>query len=156
MTKEQAIQAKAKWLSQCLEFGWKHSDLDNLSEVWDRFKDEYGNMRPSTPSLNAGNLEEAEPVYHDYKADWEYHCRVSGGYSYETFLATLLDDPEFYKLWCSKKEQRLHQSSRPSLDIDKVVEQLREANHYESWPNKRIWNQACDELQKILNQKEGK
>lgn len=53
MTKLQAAQAKAQWLSQCLDFGWQKSDLDGLSEVWDKFKDENGNMRKKhlpTPS----------------------------------------------------------------------------------------------------------
>lgn len=62
MTKEQAIQAKGKWLSQCLEFGWDKSDLDGLSEVWDKFKDEYGNFRPHAkplPSQESENLEQA-------------------------------------------------------------------------------------------------
>lgn len=43
---------------------------------------------------------------HDYKSDWEYHCKVSGGHTYETFLELCLDDPEFKEIWCSKKPDK--------------------------------------------------
>jgi len=47
MTKEQAAKKKAEWLAKCLDFGWSKNDLEGLSNIWDEFKDENGNMRPS-------------------------------------------------------------------------------------------------------------
>ena len=52
MNKEQAIKKKAEWLSYCLNIGFPKSDLDELSNIWDKFKDENGNLKeqPSTPT----------------------------------------------------------------------------------------------------------
>lgn len=49
-SKDRAIKKKAEWLSYCLEIGWEKSQLDALSDVWDRFKDENGNLRPEPTS----------------------------------------------------------------------------------------------------------
>lgn len=58
MNKNQAIKAKANWLNQCLGFGWSKDDLDGLSEIWDRHKDEYGNIKLAAPLQPAKDVEE--------------------------------------------------------------------------------------------------
>lgn len=45
MNKTEAARRKAKWLAGCLKTGWLKSDLDELSAVWDKFRDENGNDR---------------------------------------------------------------------------------------------------------------
>lgn len=60
MNKEQAVKKKAEWLAYCLEIGFPKSDLDELDAIWDRFKDENGNLRKSQPDTTgkepAGSL----------------------------------------------------------------------------------------------------
>lgn len=65
MNKAQAAKKKAEWLAYCLEIGFSKDDLDGLSECWDRFKDEYGNLRPKTEShpLPSTTLEQAAEAY---------------------------------------------------------------------------------------------
>lgn len=46
MRKEQAAMRKAEWLAYCLEMGWQKKHLDELSALWDKYKDEYGGFRP--------------------------------------------------------------------------------------------------------------
>ncbi len=36
---------KAQWLSYCLHSGWTKDQIDELEKVWDKFKDESGNLR---------------------------------------------------------------------------------------------------------------
>lgn len=71
-TKEKAIKKKAQWLAYCLEIGWEKSQLDELSAVWDRFKDEHGNIRkePDTNPANPrkeGDNDEQEFKYPSYE-----------------------------------------------------------------------------------------
>ena len=46
MSKEQAAMRKAEWLLYCLEIGWQKKHLDDLSAIWDKYKDEYGGFKP--------------------------------------------------------------------------------------------------------------
>jgi len=66
MNKQQALIKKAEWLAQCIEFGWEKDQLEDLSNLWDKFKDEYGQMRNDpfaespAPSSPEGWVSEAE------------------------------------------------------------------------------------------------
>lgn len=143
MTKEQAARAKANWLSQCLEFGWKHSDLDNLSEVWDKFKDEYGNMRPPAPSPVSGSLEEA---------------RISAQESWNKIKEAGNDENiSVVDYMAGHVDGFLAGAAYVKPDIDKVVEQMREENPYcgeiDFSEDARIaWEKSCDKLKELLNQ----
>lgn len=53
MNKNEAAKKKAEWLAYCLEIGFPKSDLDGLSNVWDKFKDENGNLRPHPLTENS-------------------------------------------------------------------------------------------------------
>jgi|GEM_PF-3791232 len=48
--KDKAVRQKADWLKYCLDIGFHKDDLDELSAVWDRVKDEYGNLRKLSAS----------------------------------------------------------------------------------------------------------
>ena len=50
MNKTDAAKAKANFLAKCLDFGWDKADLDGLSALWDKHRDEYGNLRPKVES----------------------------------------------------------------------------------------------------------
>ena len=46
MNKDQAAKKKAEWMAYCLDIGFcDKSQLDELSAIWDKFKDENGNMK---------------------------------------------------------------------------------------------------------------
>lgn len=62
MDKKQTIIKKAKWLEYCLEIGWQKSQLDDLSAIWDKYRDEYGNFK----SPIAG-------------AEWQEKCAITFG-----------------------------------------------------------------------------
>ncbi len=63
MNKDKAIQKKAEWLAYCLQIGFLKSDLDKLSATWDKFKDEYGNIKPESPSPTGDR--DCEELKHD-------------------------------------------------------------------------------------------
>lgn len=73
MTKKQAIVKKAEWLAYCLEIGFPKSDLDELDAIWDRFKDEHGNLRkpePQSPAPTKEGLEERAEKYIEENSEW--------------------------------------------------------------------------------------
>lgn len=39
-----ASLACAKWLQQCLSFGWPKSSLDDLEKLWWKYHDRFGNL----------------------------------------------------------------------------------------------------------------
>lgn len=105
------------------------------------FKPQVASPLPASSSIE-GQKEEDEVKYHDYKADWKYHCSVSGGHTYETFLELLLDDPEFYKIWCSKSP-----SSAPPIsqdDKDFIIQGLEEGSE--------MWKAEYDNCLSILTE----
>jgi hypothetical protein len=48
--KMKVIRKKAEWLKFCLDIGWDKSQLDELDKLWDKFKDEAGNLKPVVAS----------------------------------------------------------------------------------------------------------
>lgn len=46
MSIDKAIRMKVEWLAYCVEIGFPKTDLNELSAIWDKFKDEHGNLRP--------------------------------------------------------------------------------------------------------------
>lgn len=47
MNKNQAAKKKAEWMAYCLDIGFcDKSQLDELSAIWDKYKDENGNLKP--------------------------------------------------------------------------------------------------------------
>lgn len=68
------VESKAKWLSQCLEFGWPKDSLDGLSATWDKFKDEAGNRRPSQKEESQGDL--WDDVYDEINAHLPMEVKV--------------------------------------------------------------------------------
>lgn len=74
MTKEQAAKKKAEWLAKCLDFGWSKNDLEGLSNIWDKFKDENGNMRPSfkdeSPAPADGWVRVSDRLPEDLQTVW--------------------------------------------------------------------------------------
>jgi hypothetical protein len=75
MTKDQAIKKKAEWLAYCVKIGFPKTDLDELSAIWDKFKDEHGNLRPqpAPPSTEDEDelWSEAIPFFLQSCADYE-------------------------------------------------------------------------------------
>lgn len=57
--KRKAIHAKAEWLAYCKSIGW--TDIDGLDKIWDKFKDEGGNLR--APAVE--NHEDQEAMWED-------------------------------------------------------------------------------------------
>src|SRR5688500_1028532 len=70
MNKNDAIKAKADWLKGCLDFGWSKDDIDELSEIWDRYKDEYGNLRPNPQFQPSGSVQEKAKEYFKTIFEW--------------------------------------------------------------------------------------
>jgi hypothetical protein len=58
MKNEQGLTKRAEWLVYCLEIGFTKEQIPELEKVWDTYKDEYGNLRPTTPSPVQGSVEE--------------------------------------------------------------------------------------------------
>lgn len=138
MTKEQAARAKAQWLSGCLEFGWQKSDLDGLSEVWDKFKDENGNLRPAAPSTSGVNvlleaLEDIDPRKSD-GADQEWYkyyvSQVQGEgkesfvHSAACYLAAMLAQQELYEKIMAILAQYKAQSGEPGIQQEEIAKEM--------------------------------
>lgn len=54
--------------------------------------------------------------------------------------------------WIYELVQESIKPSRPSIDIDKVVRELREANPYDHLMSAGAWNDCCNKLKALLNQ----
>jgi hypothetical protein len=96
MNKTEAARKKAQWLAGCLDFGWQKSELDGLSEVWDRFKDEDGNMRQSPTAVDVpveegveekanAYVEEKYPTVPDSADDFSFN--MTEGFKEELYQA---------------------------------------------------------------------
>lgn len=47
MSKTEGVKKCAEWLAYCLSIGWNKSDLTGLENIWHKFKDENGNLKPN-------------------------------------------------------------------------------------------------------------
>jgi hypothetical protein len=77
MNKQQAIKKRADWLAYCLSIGFTHDELPALEKVWDTYKDEYGNLRPSPSSTK-------EPVRKSLCESADPNCKICGGSGQDT------------------------------------------------------------------------
>lgn len=134
-------------------------------------------LEPYTPSLNAGSLEQAAHEYAIGMVDEQggtfnhYQDGFLAGAAYvkggSNITADVMMDvyrtvqvdgsiKEEDKLsttfrWIYELVQESIKPSRPSLDIDKVVRELREANPYDHLMSAGAWNDCCNKLSEILN-----
>lgn len=124
MNKNQAAKKKAEWMAYCLDIGFiEKSQLDELSALWDKHKDENGNLRPNAQQFAASQpIADAVEVlkgYEQWEADilsedklwWPYRADdVFRGKLYDTMLELQ-----------AKRNEVLKAASTPIADDKKTL-----------------------------------